>query len=180
VPLELGLAGRSLGLGFGQVDGRGPAPDAPRRLADGLGAVEDAGQRVIVALRDRVELVVVAAGTAQGQAKEGPADLVDLLVDDVDAKLGLVGLDNREVAQDEKAGRHQAVTTFFGRGRRKEVAGELLADKGVERLVGLKRGDDVVAIAPGVLGEDLIGRADLVGIAHKVEPVASPALGERA
>ena len=46
-----------------------------------VGAAEDAGQGVIVGGRDRVELVVVAAGAARRQRQHRPADRVDLLVD---------------------------------------------------------------------------------------------------
>ena len=67
--------------------GRGQRPLVPLGhdlvVLHRLGAFEDAGQRVVVRRRDRVELVVVAAGAAERQPQEGPADGVDLLVDDV-------------------------------------------------------------------------------------------------
>ena len=60
-----------------------------------------------------------------------------------------------------------------------QVAGELLANETVERPVGVECLDDVIAIPPGVLGEDVVGRADLVGVARQVQPVPCPALAER-
>ena len=55
-------------------------------------AVEDAGEGVVVLLRDRVELVVVAAGTAEREAEERLAHGVDLVVDHVADDLLLVGV----------------------------------------------------------------------------------------
>ena len=54
------------------------------------------------------------------------------------------------------------VATRFGArsspsSRGQQVAGDLLADEPVERLVGVERVDDVIAIAPGVLGEEVVG-----------------------
>ena len=65
-------------------------------------AVEDAGQRVVVGLRDRIELVVVAAGTAERQAQERLADRVDLVVDHVADHLLLVGVAAVPGAVDEE------------------------------------------------------------------------------
>ena len=55
-------------------------------------AVEDAGEGVVVLLRDRVELVVVAAGTAEREAEERLAHGVDLVVHHVADDLLLVGV----------------------------------------------------------------------------------------
>ena len=123
--------------------------------------------------------MVVASRTADRQAEERLADLVDLLVDHVDAQLRLVGLDDREVAQQEEAGGDQVGRSLLRPSRGEEVAGDLLADETVERLVGVQRRDDVIAVSPGMLGEEVIGRPDLVGVADKVEPVPGPPLAER-
>src|SRR5262249_16703181 len=52
-------------------------------VGDYPAAVEDAGQGVVVLLRERVELVVVAAGAGEGQPQETAADRVDLVIDDI-------------------------------------------------------------------------------------------------
>ena len=57
-----------------------------------------------------------------------------------------------------------------------QVAGELLEDELVVRLVGVERGDDVVAVAPGVAVGDVLVQAVGVGVAGHVEPVPAPAL----
>ena len=57
------------------------------------------------------------------------------------------------------------------------VAGELLEQEAVVRLVGVEDADDVVAIAPGVRpGQILLALALGVGVAGQVEPVPAPAL----
>ena len=56
------------------------------------------------------------------------------------------------------------------------VAGELLEDEAVERLVGVEGADDVVAIAPGVGPRFVELVAVGVGVAGEVEPVPAPAL----
>jgi hypothetical protein len=58
------------------------AADQGQLLRLGRGG-EDAVERVIVLDRDRVELVVVAAGARDRQAQEGARDDVDPVVDDV-------------------------------------------------------------------------------------------------
>ena len=60
-----------------------------------------------------------------------------------------------------------------------QVAGDLLADELVVRLVGVERVDDVVAVPPGVRVGDVPRRAGRLGVAGDVEPVPAPALAER-
>ena len=53
-------------------------------------AAEDAGQRVVIASRDRIELVVVAASTTDRHAEQRLAERVKLLVHDVEFQRQLV------------------------------------------------------------------------------------------
>ena len=101
-------------------------------------AVEDAGQGVVVGRRDRVELVVVAAGAAERQAQERLADRVDLLVDDVHlaasacrARPAPSGPTTRKPVAISCSSRSACVVGG------QQVAGDLLADEPVVRLVGL-------------------------------------------
>ena len=59
------------------------------------------------------------------------------------------------------------------------IAGELLTQKAVERLVRVERADHVVAIPPRLLAKFVPVVAVAVGIAHQVQPPAGPVLGER-
>ena len=110
-------------------------------------------------------------------AEEGARGRVDLLVDHVQHELavvlGVVGL----AAEGEEAGRDQLVGAAAVVLRRQQIAGDLLADELIVRLVGVEGGDDVVAIAPG-LGIGEVGLAARLGEAGHVEPVPPPALAE--
>ncbi len=46
-------------------------------------ALEDAGQRVVVGHRERIELVVVATGATHGQCQKSTTGGVELLIDDI-------------------------------------------------------------------------------------------------
>ena len=80
--------------------------DADRAVAR-LGAAEDAGQGVVVLLRDRVELVVVAAGAGDREPEERLRRRVDLLVDHVHLELPAVALVVRLRADRQEAGGDQ-------------------------------------------------------------------------
>ena len=92
------------------------ATDAIRRRHGraevGLGAGEDSRQRVVIVHRDRVELVVSGSAHATGRLPRmtGARDGVDLLVDNVGAKLCLVRLvevlrpDREKSGGDQQAG----------------------------------------------------------------------------
>ena len=74
--------------------------------------MEDAGQGVVVGRRDRVELVVVAAGAARRQGQDRPADGVDLLVDVVHDEPDLEPLVDVLHAQGQEAGRDQLLVAL--------------------------------------------------------------------
>ena len=100
------------------------------------------GERVIVALGDRVELVVVAAGAGDRQAEEG---------------LRVVASICSSARSSTNCPRFSASWALLPRARKpvaiellgplavvsggEEVAGDLLADELVVRLVGVERGD---------------------------------------
>ena len=82
--------------------------------------------------------MVVAAGARDRQAEEGARGRLDLLVDDIQdelpAVLGVVGL----AAEGEEAGRDDLVGPLAVVLGGEEVAGDLLADEPVIRLVGVE------------------------------------------
>ena len=124
--------------------------------------------------------MVVAAGAAERQAQERPADRVDLLVDDVHLHLGCVDLGQhlgprarkpvaincscRSALRSPPGSRSPAICS-----RRNRSYG----------LSPLKRGDDVIAIAPGVAVGHVLVEAVGVGVAGHVEPVPAPPLAVR-
>ena len=137
-----------------------------------LDVAEEGGQPVIVFLRNRVEHVVVTAGTAHRQPQEGGARRADHLVDFVPSGRRLVVRLVVPNSQSIKAGGDDR----FGRRLVELVAGQLLDDEAVVGLVGIERVDDVVAIPPrlGLFGVAFVA----VGLreAGDVEPVPAPTL----
>ncbi len=120
----------------------------PARVASILvGDVDKKSQEpVIVSLGERVLLMVVAACAVDRQAQENLAGRGNDAVQAVIAgQLGVGGLVVPE-PQPVKAGGDQR----FGRARVDLVAGDLLAEKLIIRLVFVEGPDYVVAIAPGM------------------------------
>src|SRR5262249_22679895 len=103
-----------------------------------LGAAEDARHGVIVLLRDRIELVIVATGTRYGQTLEGLERGVDLLVDHVHLELLAVALVMGLRAKGEEAGGDEELRLLLIVPGRQQVAGELFADELVVGLVGVE------------------------------------------
>ena len=92
-----------------------------------LGVQEDAGERVVVGLRNGIVLVVVAARAGHGEAEETAGDHIDAVVALVGA-----GYFHRTVvvipgAEAEEAGGRQRLVTGL---LVEQVAGELRFDEG--------------------------------------------------
>ena len=149
------------------------------RVLEGPRVLQDAGQGVVVFRRDRIELVVMAAGAADRLGQEGLAERVELLVDDVHLELLLVLLLEVGVAEHEEGRRDQLAAPLLQVRRREEVPRDLLADETVVGPVVLERLDHVVAVAPGLL-HDEAAEGERLAEAGDVEPVAAPALAEGA
>ena len=176
LPLELGQPGAILLFGDGQDRRRVLDVAVPRSLC---GVVEEGREGIKVLGRDRVELVVVANGTADGQphpdrgGRLGAVAGVEhdvFLVDDAP----LVG---RHVAAVEAAadpGLEHRVGRGVG-GEVHEIAGELELRESVEGQVvveGLNNPLPVGPHLPVVVEVDPVG----VGIAGVVEPMTAAVL----
>ena len=165
---------RALLLAVERQRGGDPFRHIVRVVFERARAREDAGERVVIALRHGVELVVVAAGAADGLAEEGAPQRFELLVDDIEAELLLVLLLVVRGAEREESGGRELAAAVGGSGGGQEIAGKLLADEAVERHVGIQRLDDVVAVAPGVLEKQRAPAAARLGEARNIEPVPAP------
>ena len=144
-----------------------------------LGGGEGGQHPVVVARRDRVELVVVAAGAADRQTEHrGPGrgqHVVQLVV----AVLG--ALQRRALAgvgeDDDRPRRQEA-------GRRQRgrvvgpvlVAGQLPFDERVEGKIVVEGVDHEIAVEVRIRTIPIRFVAVAVGVAHGVEPVSAPAL----
>src|SRR5690606_31658015 len=132
-----------------------------------------------VALRDRIELVIVAASTLHREARE----IVERAGEHVVAI---------EIAGDltvERVLTNVAERTFVPRTRREKaegdrrlrivwiqrVAGDLLADELAVGLIAVERGDQVVAIRPGVFANAILVVAMRLGEVSGIDPMPGPA-----
>src|SRR5207247_1026486 len=133
---------------------------------------EESLQTVVIRLKNRIELVVVAAGASVRQAHEDSAHGVGDVVQDLLAAEYRVG----EVA----LVRPEAIQTrgYLGRriARKKLIPGDLLADKTVVGFVGVERLDHIIAIAPHIRARLVAFEAGGVGVASQVKPMTAPAL----
>ena len=81
--------------------------------AERLRAREDPGHRVIVGLRDRVELVIMTARTTQRQTHHRPTDRIHLVVNAVELKLLAVPFVQIHRTQREQAGGDEILLVVF-------------------------------------------------------------------
>ena len=134
---------------------------------------KDGLEPVVVGLWNGIELVVVAAGTADGEAQKRRARRAHHVVELVGSLVGgehrVGGLHLIPGAADDESGGDVGAAT---------VAGELGADEGVVGEIGIEALDHPVAVAPGV-GTRLVHlEAVALGEADGVEPMPRPALAK--
>ena len=149
--LAAALLGRGPGLFVHKQFGFFPTRHVDVVHKDSVGcarAVQDTGHGVVVHGGHGIELVVVTAGAAQGQAHDATADDVDLLVGNVEVHLGLVALGQHLRGDHEETGGDQLPVTLPGRIVRQQVTGNLFANELVVGHVRVEGVDDVVAVSP--------------------------------
>ncbi len=141
---------------------------------------KDRLQAVIVFLRDRIELVVVAAGALHGEAAkrvEGRGDHVVAVEVAGDPAVDL-GLRHFRMADEvprpgrDETGRLDAVA----RVGLEHVAGQLFLDELPIRPVLVERADQIIAIGPGIGPRLVLVVAVRLAVVHDVHPVPRPPL----
>ena len=148
---------------------------------------EDRLQTVVVALRDRIELVIVATGTSQREPQKDTAGRVGpigqaLVVELLPVHVRFVNLRTQRVQARANASLEMR-ELFLGHriaARQRQVIGpnlvarDLFLHEPIVWLVVVEALDDVVAIAPGIAKIHVGLIATAVGVASHVEPVAAP------
>ena len=134
--------------------------------------VEEREQAVVIPLQDRIDLVVVAPGAVDRQAKKHLPRGRDDVVEPVVAKLFAVGRLVVPHTQPVVAGGDQSVIGRVG----EFIAGELFGHELVVRLVVVQRPNTIIAKPPGMGLVAIAFEGVGVGIPHEVEPVAGPPL----
>src|SRR5437899_7805618 len=112
--------------------------------------------------------MIVTSGAAQPLTEQRHADVVRDVVEILlprDGGDGHSGVLPRSHPQKSNGDRHLRVVSV------KLIAGELLDDEAIERLIGVEAANDVIAIAPGIWPLKIIREAGRVGVANHIEPM---------
>jgi hypothetical protein len=163
----------AVGCGGPQRHGRSGRRVGEVRIEPGfVDAVEEGAEGVVVALRDRIELVVVAAGALEGQSQHRRADGVHPIGDVLLAELLLDAAAFVRLPVQPVEGGGQALLVG---GIRQQVAGQLPGQEPIVGKVPGERANHPVAPRRHVafdVGLIAVG----VGVAREVEPVHRHAL----
>ena len=138
-------------------------------------AVEEREERVVVALGDRIELVIVATRALDGQPEHRGAERVHAIDDVLGAKLFLdAAALVRLTVQPVEGGRD----ALLARCIRQKIASKLPEEKLIVGQVPVERANDPVAVRRHV-AVDVGLIAIRVGVTREVEPVRRHALAVR-
>ena len=126
-------------------------------LAVAVDVSQEAEQRVVIGLRNGVELVVVATGASDAQPEEGGARRAKHVVEVVEFRRGGVirlivpDVQSVEASSDETGSPFRCEGRFGLEGRFGQfVTRELFSHELIVGLVAVEAVDDVVAVTPGV------------------------------
>ena len=157
---------------------------AGRRSIGPIGAIdagEDGLQAVIVLLRDRVELVVVAAGAVDRQAQRTSTCVVITMSSrSFERAISLSTVPSRSSTWPTKshgpaAMKPVAIVACGSSGNSTSPASCSSIRNGEYGLSALKRIDHVIAIRPGIRARLVLVVAVRLAVVHDVEPVPAPA-----
>ena len=149
---------------FSSPTGSGSDADQPFRTR-----LEDAIERVVIASRDRVELVIVAARALHGQRHRSPGDHIDAVIDN------LVRDPDETAAACDEAHRGQVRRTVGN----ELIRGDLEEQETIVGKIVVERADDPIAISMSVNEEPLFAPIDItfrIGVTRDIEPMPAPAL----
>ena len=139
---------------------------------DVVDACKERLQAVVVALRDRIKLVVVALGASKGEPQErGSDDAGDVVQRFLPRQQKVLLVRLFGIVPVEGSG-DPGVRAL----RPQLVPCDLFLHERVVGLVGVEGVADIVPVAPGVGPGDVLFETPALRVASQVEPVAAPAL----
>ena len=153
-------------LGGGSFDRRLGVADSAR-LSLFIELIEEGEELVVLALRERVELVIVTAGTTQRQAHQDRRRRVNAIGDVLDAVL--LG-DDASFRIDDVVAVEAGRDSLVERRVRQQVSRKLLGDKLIERHPAVEGVDRPVSPPPHVPSRVVV-EAVRVGVTGRIEPV---------
>ena len=139
-----------------------------------LHLAEDRGMHpVIVFLQDRIELVIVAARTVNGQTQESSTDGSNHIIEVVVPPLGVIFFAEQDArSSTKKSGSDPGLVGSVI----DLVTSDLFFEELIVGFVVVERIDDVVAAAPGIGAIEIMLEPARVRVARHVEPMTTPAL----
>ena len=136
-----------------------------------LGGSESSLKAIKVASGDRIELVIMTAGAAQGMGEEHLTHTVGDVI-----QKSLAG-DLRDLHARQLPGSHAEEPDshpHLGGFRIELVAGDLLTDELIVGFVLIEGTDHVVPVSPCIAPREVVRKPGGVGVADDIQPVASP------
>ena len=144
---------------------------------------ENGQHRIVIPLRNGIELVVVTTGTGDGHSQEGRPggshNVIEFVVLGLKFVIRLIVVDTHA----QEAGGHHCVfpciprpTVFFQQRRGQFIASDLLADELVIRLVLIEGSDHVVPVAPRFAFFPVPLVAIALGKPNNIQPIPPPPL----
>ena len=116
----------------------------------GFGAQKNSGQRVVIGHRDRIILVVVAAGARDGQSQHSLAHNIDLLVHQVHLELARIALVEPLGSHGQKARGNEMLLPLGIGLDLQHIPGDLFPDEFVVGFVCVEGIKDIIAVTPRV------------------------------
>ena len=137
--------------------------------------LEDRGERIVILDRDGIELVVMAAGAAHGDAHHGGSNCLHDFINPVSARLPDGGWFASDGGGWDVRASNQKPGSFADA---ELISGELFGDELIVRGVVVKGANHVVAVKPGIFPVEVGFGAVCFGPADDVEPMLCPPFSE--
>ena len=147
--------------------------DADRPIAC-FGTTKDTRQRIIIGLGNRIEFMIVAASTRDGQTQKSLTDRINLLIHQIHFELPPISLNMRFWPECKESGGHELIRAFEFVTSREQVTGNLLTNELIEGDIGVERVDDIIAIPLRLRITETGFFPARFGIASDIQPVSTP------
>ena len=141
-----------------------------------LSAAKDSGQCVVVRRTDGIELVVMTPRTRQSQPEHRSACHVDLIVDDVESRLFLIGFRESLGADHQVTGGDGSSSPHRDRiVRRQKISCQLLNQELVIGKIAIESINDKVSVPPGESHDGVGIICGRFRVSDDIQPMSSPA-----
>ena len=142
-------------------------------------AENEPGESVVVALGNRVELVVVTTCTRDGESKKRLRQNIHLVVHALALVLQNVhGIVNLLAKECPTGGEHGFICSAGIEPWGDDVAGDVFRDKAIVGQVGIEGASEVVAVPPRIRDDEVVLVTTRFRVADHVHPVSRPSFAK--